>query len=143
MTIKTVISACAVLALAGCASQAPQPKVSSSGVSAEQQLQAQQQLPEQRQGLGLKRKIAVGRLTNETNYGRSLLREAATGIHDQKISDMFTQAIANTNQFLIFERQDLAAIQAEQNLSGVSQQLVGVDTLVIGSLTEFGRNTDR
>lgn len=141
MSIKTVVTACAVLALAGCASQAPQPKVSSGGVSSQEQLQAQQQLPEQRQGLGLKRKIAVGRLTNETNYGRSLLREATTGVHDQKISDMFTQAIANTNQFLIFERQDLAAIQAEQSLAGVSQQLVGVDTLVIGSLTEFGRNT--
>ena len=34
--------------------------------------------------LALKRKLAVGRLTNETNYGRSLLREAVTGQHDQK-----------------------------------------------------------
>lgn len=141
MIVRTLVTTFALVTLIGCASQAPQQQVSSGGVSSQKQLQAQQQLSQQRQGLGLKRKIAVGRLSNETNYGRSLLRETVTGVHDQKISDMFTQAIVNTNQFLIFERQDLASIKAEQNLTGISQQLVGVDTLVIGSLTEFGRNT--
>ncbi|WP_369743004.1 CsgG/HfaB family protein [Pseudidiomarina sp. PP-1MA] len=137
-----LVPAMAALALAGCASQAPQPTPTKPPVNQQQQLAAQaQQQAEQPIELGLKRKLAVGRLTNETNYGRSLLREASSGQHDQKISDMFTQAIANTNRFLVFERPDLNAVTAEQQLTGQANNLVGVDTLVIGSLTEFGRST--
>src|SRR5690554_6162643 len=132
---KLVLTAVAATVLAGCASQATQPVTQSPPVNQQQQRDAQQATLEQAQPqtLGLKRKLAVGRLTNETNYGRSLLREAIDGKHDQKISDMFTQAIANTNQFLIFERPDLNAVTGEQQLTGQSNRLVGVDTLVIGS----------
>ncbi|RUO62281.1 curli production assembly protein CsgG [Pseudidiomarina insulisalsae] len=132
----------AALVLAGCASQSPQPQTQTAPVNKAEQLQAQQTMLEsQPVTLGLKRKLAVGRLSNETNYGRSLLREAVQGIHDQKISDMFTQAVANTQHFMIFERPDMNAILAEQQLTQQTNDLVGVDTLVIGSLTEFGRAT--
>lgn len=80
-----LVPAMAALALAGCASQAPQPTPTKPPVNQQQQLAAQaQQQAEQPIELGLKRKLAVGRLTNETNYGRSLLREASSGQHDQK-----------------------------------------------------------
>ncbi|RUO48007.1 CsgG/HfaB family protein [Pseudidiomarina donghaiensis] len=142
MKVQFIISAIAsALVMAGCASQSPQPQVSQPPVNKQQQLEAQQQvIAEQPVELALKRKIAVGRLSNETNYGRSLLREATQGREDQKISDMFTQAIANTNKFQIFERPDIAALQAEQNLTAQTAEIVGVDTLVVGSLTEFGRS---
>lgn len=130
------------LVLSACASQSPQPVVEQAPVNKSAQERAQATMQAQKPiELGLKRKLAVGRLSNETNYGRSLLREVAQGIHDQKISDMFTQAIANTDRFMIFERPDLSAVQAEQSLTQQATNLVGVDTLVIGSLTEFGRST--
>lgn len=140
--IKNIGAVSIALILSACASQSPQPIVEKAPVnkSAQERAQATMQA-QQTVELGLKRKLAVGRLSNETNYGRSLLREATQGIHDQKISDMFTQAIANTERFMIFERPDLSAIQAEQNLTQQTSNLVGVDTLVIGSLTEFGRST--
>lgn len=140
----TRIRSLALLSLVavGCASQTPQPTAKRPPVSQQQQLEAQQAIAQSKpQTLGLKRKLAVGRLTNETNYGRSLLREAVQGTEDQKIADMFTQAVANTNSFLIFERHDLDAVKSEQQITGQTENLVGVDTLVIGSLTEFGRST--
>jgi curli biogenesis system outer membrane secretion channel CsgG len=39
---------------------------------------------------------------------------------------------------MVFERPDLNAVRAEQRISGESN-LVGVDALILGSVTEFGR----
>ncbi|WP_228517494.1 CsgG/HfaB family protein [Aliidiomarina indica] len=141
MNQKGIMAGVIAISLAGCATQTPQPVVEAPPVTRAEQLQAQQQQQQQApQPLGLKRKLAVGRLTNETNYGRSLLREAVQGAEDQKIADMFTQSVANTGQFLVFERQDIDAIRNEQKLLGQENNLVGVDTLVMGSLTQFGRS---
>lgn len=140
--MRIQISLLTVLLLAGCASQAPQPQPVEPPVSTEQQTRVQQlQQSQQELELGLKRKIAVGRISNETNYGRSLLREAITGEHDQKIADMFVQALSSTQQFLIFERPDIALLEAEMQLQQKPSNLVGVDTMILGSLTEFGRAT--
>lgn len=139
MIQKIYIVAGFTLFLVGCAAQTPQPVIETPPVSRAAQVEAQQQ-HQAPQPLGLKRKLAVGRLTNETNYGRSLLREVVQGTEDQKIADMFTQSVANTGQFLVFERQDIDAIRSEQQLTGQEINLVGVDTLVIGSLTQFGRS---
>src|SRR5690554_6079659 len=140
--MRLLISSAVALSLVGCATQAPQPAPSESPVSIEQQRQAQADQAVAPIRLALKRKIAVGRLSNETDYGRSLLREAMTGEHDKKVSDMFMQAIVNTESFLIFERPDLALLKNELELTNKSlDNMVGVDTLVIGSLTEFGRST--
>lgn len=43
--------------------------------------------------------------------------------------------------FLVFERPDIGRIQAEGRLTDTGLNLVGVDVLIIGSLTEFGRKT--
>lgn len=141
--MRKITSFIAALALSGCASQSPQMNDVEPGVTAEEQraaqLEAQQaSAPEQ---LALKRKIAVGRLSNETNYGRSLLRANAEDQLGGKVTDMFLQALANSNSFLVFERPDISLLQKEASLSGQEVDIVGVDTLVIGSLTQFGRAT--
>lgn len=140
---KSIVSLAILATFAtGCASQAPAPSPNASAVSTQDQVAAQQAQREQAtDSVQLKRKIAVGRLTNETNYGRSLLRSADAGNFDNKIADMFSQAIVNTNNFLIFERQDVELLKNETQLQNIPEELVGVDTLVIGSLTEFGRST--
>ena len=52
-----------------------------------------------------------------------------------------SKALTESGSFLVLERPDISRLQAESDLTGVSSQLVGVDALVIGSLTEFGRKT--
>lgn len=126
--------------MAGCASQTPK-MTDVEARSAEEQRAAQQMAQEQPQKLALKRKIAVGRMTNETNYGRSLLRSGPMDEVGRKITDMFLQSLTNSGNYLIFERPDVELLQQEANLSGQEINIVGVDTLVIGSLTEFGRST--
>ena len=141
--MKKVLSLTVAIALTGCAIQTPQMKDVESGVTEPQQRAAQLEAqeaaaPEQ---LALKRKIAVGRLSNETNYGRSLLRQNAEDQLGGKVTDMFLQALTNSDSFLVFERPDISLLQKEASLSGQNVDIVGVDTLVIGSLTQFGRAT--
>ncbi len=81
-----------VVALAlfsGCATQTPQMKEVEPSVSAEAQREAQQAAQEaeqQPEALALRRKIAVGRISNETNYGRSLLRADSTDELGNKVN---------------------------------------------------------
>lgn len=128
------------LLLLGCASQAPQPKDVEASISPEQQRQAQQALQQEPTRLALKRKIAVGRISNETTYGKSLLRSGQDEL-GSKVTDMFQQSLIGSGNYLVFERPDIERLRDEAALSGQNQNLVGVDTLVIGSLTEFGRDT--
>src|SRR5260370_6844239 len=53
---------------------------------------------------------------------------------------MLSTRLVASQQFLVFERPDLDKVKAEQTISHESG-LVGVDVLVIGSVTEFGRST--
>lgn len=89
----------------------------------------------------LKRKIALGRITNETAYGRSLLRDNGGDPLGKQVTDLLSKALTESGSYLIFERPDLNRIQDEGKLMGTKLNLVGVDALVIGSLTEFGRKT--
>lgn len=125
--------------LAGCASQSPQPKDVEPRVSPEQQQKAQEAAHAEPVSLALKRKIAIGRLSNETTYGKSLLRSGRDEL-GSKVTDMFQQALINSGNYLVFERPDIERLQSEAALTDQTQNLVGVDTLVIGALTEFGRD---
>lgn len=87
-----------------------------------------------------KRKIAVARFTNETRYGRSLLTDGDLDPLGKQASDMLYNRLIKSGQFLVFERPDLEKVKREQRLTG-QENLVGVDTLVVGSVTEFGRST--
>jgi hypothetical protein len=53
---------------------------------------------------------------------------------------MLATRLVASQQFLVFERPDLDKVAAEQSLARESG-LIGVDTLIIGSVTEFGRST--
>ena len=89
----------------------------------------------------LKRKIALGRITNETNYGQSLLRERSGDPLGKQVADLMSKALTESGAYLVFERPDIGRIQAEGRLTDTKLNLVGVDALIIGSLTEFGRKT--
>lgn len=88
-----------------------------------------------------KRKIAVARFSNETRYGRSLLRDGDLDPLGKQASDMLSSRLIASGNFLVFERADVEKIQREGALTSKKLDLVGVDALIIGSVTEFGRFT--
>jgi curli biogenesis system outer membrane secretion channel CsgG len=89
----------------------------------------------------LKRKIALGRISNETSYGQSLLRDNSGDPLGKQVTDLMSKALTSSGGYLVFERPDIGRLQAESRLTDTRLNLVGVDALVIGSLTEFGRKT--
>ena len=89
---------------------------------------------------GYKRKVAIARFSNESNYGRSLMTDQDYDRIGKQASDMLAAKLIMTNKFIVFERTDLNKVQREQAISGTAE-LIGVDALIIGSVTEFGRAT--
>jgi len=89
----------------------------------------------------LKRKIALGRISNETNYGRSLLRDKHDDPLGKQVTDLMSKALTESGAYLVFERPDITRLQAESQLTNAKLNLIGVDALIVGSLTEFGRKT--
>lgn len=89
----------------------------------------------------LKQKIAIGRFSNETLYGQTFFRDKDLDPLGKQATDILSAYLAQTGRFLVFERPDLARIEREQERSGGSST-VGVDTLIVGSIVEFGRRED-
>ena len=89
----------------------------------------------------LKRKIAVGRFSNSTRYGKALLIDAERDPLADQAADMLAAKLVASGQFLVFERGDVDMIKREQGAAEASK-LVGVDTLLVGSVTQFGRKVE-
>lgn len=132
----------AIVFMSGCATQAPPVAVADMPASAQVQKAAQEAVakaaPAQPQ---LKRKIAIGRISNETSYGKSLLRDNHGDPVGKQVSDMLAKALTESGAYVVLERSDIGRIEAERALTGSASKLVGVDALILGSLTEFGRKT--
>lgn len=125
-------------ALSGCATVSERPVPLESPVTRPQQQKAQlaAQQPHTKR---LKQKIAIGRFTNESNYGRALMTDQDYDRIGKQASDMLASKIVKSGKFIVFERPDLTKVQREQALTG-DAALIGVDSLIIGSVTEFGRS---
>jgi curli biogenesis system outer membrane secretion channel CsgG len=146
LRFTTVIGAAVILTgaagLTGCAVQsppitpidAPQP-VAAQRAAQQAALNAAPAAPT------LKRKIALGRISNETSYGQSLLRDNRGDPLGKQVTDLMSKALTSSGAYLVFERPDIGRVQAESRLTDTRLNLVGVDALIIGSLTEFGRKT--
>jgi curli biogenesis system outer membrane secretion channel CsgG len=128
-----------VLALGGCATVSKEPAVAEAPQSRAAQEVAQRAVlaPEQKQ---VKRKIAIGRFSNETRYGRTFVTDSSRDPLGKQASDILASRLVESNQFLVFERPDIGKIMAEQALVK-DAGLVSVDAIVLGSITEFGRST--
>lgn len=128
------------LSLAACATaQKPPERVSGPATAIEKQ--EAQAAALQPQGRVLKRKVAVGRFTNQTRYGRSLLLEEEVDPLGKQATDILTNRLVETGRFMVFERPEIELVKAEQQYSGTAN-LVGVDAIIVGSITEFGRSVD-
>jgi len=125
--------------LTACAVPTPPQQPTEATASRAQQAEAQKQVAVP-PAKTLKRKVAIGRFSNETRYGRTFQVDSANDPLGKQASDMLMNRLVASNKFLVFERQDLGKIKQEQALLKEAN-LVGVDALILGSVTEFGRST--
>ncbi|MGV0981404.1 MAG: CsgG/HfaB family protein [Polynucleobacter sp.] len=130
------------IVLSGCAIQTPPVEQKEAPQSLQAQKAAQQAVKDQAPSIPtLKRKIALGRITNETVYGRSLLRDEYNDPLGKQVTDMMSKVLTESGAYLVFERPDIARVKNDVAMSGGKLNIIGVDTLIVGSLTEFGRKT--
>ena len=110
---KAIIAAGAAFLASACATPSQRPVVSESPVPQANQVAAQlaAQAPAAPR---YKRKVAVGRFTNETTYGRSLLNDADLDRIGKQASDMLASRLVMSGQFLVLERPDLAKSSASR-----------------------------
>jgi curli biogenesis system outer membrane secretion channel CsgG len=91
--------------------------------------------------LVLKRRLAIGRFSNATQYGRALLLPGEADPLADQAADMLAARLVETGKFIVFERRDLDAIKNEQGLLG-GGIVAGADTILLGSVTQFGRKIE-
>jgi curli biogenesis system outer membrane secretion channel CsgG len=124
-------SGCATMSETVAPVEAPVPK--------SEQIQAQKSSGAIPTSKRYKSKVAIARFTNETNYGRALMTDNDFDRLGKQASDMLSTRLVKSGKFIVFERTDLNKVLQEQKITGVSN-IVGSDTLIIGSVTEFGRS---
>jgi|ERR1022692_443532 curli biogenesis system outer membrane secretion channel CsgG len=90
----------------------------------------------------LKRKIAIARFTNETNYGRSFLLDKDSDPIGKQAVDILSKKLLDTGKFILLERADMEKINAELGLGKLEGLHNMADYLVVGSITAFGRKTE-
>lgn len=93
-----------------------------------------------KEGQVLKRKVAIARFSNETQYAKGIFYDKENDPLGKQTVDILSTKLAASNKFILLERQDLDKIISEIEYTGSENyQKVGADYLIIGSITEFGR----
>lgn len=91
------------------------------------------------EGKTIKRKVAIGRFTNETQYGKGVFYNKENDPMRKQALDILSAKLAASGKFILLEREDLDALVAE---SGADMQKIGADYIILGSITEFGNKTE-
>jgi curli biogenesis system outer membrane secretion channel CsgG len=87
----------------------------------------------------IKRKVAVGRFSNETQYAKGAFYDKDNDPMGKQALDILSAKLAATEKFILLERNDLSSLLSEVETGGQTMQSVGADYLIIGSITEYGR----
>lgn len=87
----------------------------------------------------LKRKVAIGRFTNETQYAKGVFYDKENDPMGKQALDILSTKLGASNKFLLLERNDLSALLEECQKGGNAASTIGADYMIIGSITEYGR----
>ncbi|MCL2649410.1 MAG: CsgG/HfaB family protein [Candidatus Azobacteroides sp.] len=87
----------------------------------------------------LKRKVAIVRFSNETQYGKGIFYDKENDPMAKQALDNLSNKLASTGKFILLERSDIDKIAEEASLSGSGYGKIGADYVIVGSITEFGR----
>ncbi len=90
-------------------------------------------------GMVLKRKVAIGRFSNETQYAKGVFYDKANDPMGKQALDILSAKLAASGKFILLERSDLATLMEECQKNGGGSATIGADYMIIGSITEFGR----
>ena len=94
---------------------------------------------QQNEGMVLKRKVAIGRFSNETQYAKGIFYDKENDPMGKQALDILSAKLAASGKFLLLERSDLSALLEECQKGGQGASTIGADYMIIGSITEFGR----
>ena len=88
----------------------------------------------------IKRKVAIGRFSNETQYAKGLFYDKENDPMGKQALDILSAKLAASEKFLLLERNDLSTILQELNNHDENTgNKIGADYMIIGSITEYGR----
>lgn len=88
----------------------------------------------------LKRKVAIGRFSNETQYAKGIFYDKENDPMGKQALDILSSKLAASEKFLLLERSDLSKLLDENKIDGNDlSATIGADYLIIGSITEYGR----
>jgi curli biogenesis system outer membrane secretion channel CsgG len=136
-TFYRILMVMPLIIFTGCAIKSRPLKPVEAPVSKLQQVEAQR-AAELSPLKGYKRKIVIGRFSNETNYGKVLLTDENDDRIGKQASDMLSSRLIKSNRFIVFERPDLHVLKDEAAFIK-NTNIIGADAIIVGSVTEFGR----
>lgn len=87
----------------------------------------------------IKRKVAIGRFSNETQYAKGLFYDKENDPMRKQALDILSSKLAASGKFILLEREDLDILVKE---AGAEMNKIGADYIILGSITEFGRKTE-
>ncbi len=90
-------------------------------------------------GMVLKRKVAIGRFSNETQYAKGVFYDKTNDPMGKQALDILSAKLAASGKFILLERSDLSTLLEECQKNGGGAATIGADYMIIGSITEFGR----
>ncbi len=130
LVIATFLSSCATIDKTETKKIQEQPAVSKTVKHA---------IEERSHKIGLKRKVAIARFSNETKYGQSFFVDKNDDRIGKQAVDILSSKLIETEKFILVERVDLDKITKELQMEDYGPLKNMADYLVIGSVTEFGR----
>ncbi len=87
---------------------------------------------------GPKYPLSVGKFCNRSTYMNGIFSDGTDRLGSQAKTILKTH-LAQTNRFIIMDRENMKAIAQEATISGNKQALTGAVLVVTGKVTEFGR----
>ena len=90
-------------------------------------------------GRVIKRKVAIGRFSNETQYAKGIFYDKENDPMGKQALDILSAKLAASGKFLLLERSDIASLLEEAKKGDNGLATIGADYMIIGSITEFGR----
>jgi curli biogenesis system outer membrane secretion channel CsgG len=95
----------------------------------------------EKQERSLKRKVAIARFSNETNYGKGIFSDLKEDRVGKQAMDILSAKLAATDKFILLERVDLEHLTKEKEIANLNNMNIPADYLILGSVVEFGRKT--
>ena len=90
--------------------------------------------------VGLKRKVAIARFSNETLYGKGAFYTKENDPLEKMSTDILSSKLAQSGKFILLERSD--DFNSDNSYGFKKEDLLGVDYIIVGSVSEFGRKDE-